>query len=301
MIPKLAHYVWFGPAPEWVNQVATDFSALHPDWIVKIHDRMPTRMPRSIRRRALACHQFCQLADILVAWLLYEQGGVALDTDTIAVKRFDALLGLDAFTSAHSDHDRRLTNACMGSAPGSEAFRACIDYIEKSEPIVKHGQVRRCYYGPDMFTELFAGRSPRPGMTVLPWHYFYPYMYDERAKAHQCWKATPDARRTLLNEMRARYVDGVSPYAIHLWGVEGSSHREVGDVAQYMGPLDAGPESVGDPGTAEGQAPDLPVADRPRARPLAGGLDPRGGNRSQARRAGESAARNGQRPPAVPG
>ena len=245
MIPKLAHFVWFGSThPEWVDRVAVDFSALHTDWTVKIHDRMPTRMPRSIRRRALACHQFCQLADILVAWLLYEQGGVALDTDTIAVRNFDPLLGLDAFTSAHSDHDRRLTNACMGSAPGSQAFRACVDYIEKSEPIVKHGQVRRCYYGPDMFTELFGGRSPRPGMTVLPWHYFYPYTYDERAKAHECWRASFDDRRTMLNEMRSRYVDGVSPYAIHLWGVEGSSHREVRDVAEHVGQLDAGPECV---------------------------------------------------------
>lgn len=297
MIPKIAHFIWFGTAPEWVLKVVAEFKALHADWDVRLWTSIPRDMPDGIRRRLLPCDQICQWADIFAVWLLYKYGGVYLDTDAIAIRSFDPLLklpGVTAFTSPHNNGDARLTNGLMGSAPKSAAFARCMRYIEESDPPMRGPALqRRCYYGPDMLTELFKTLK-EPGMTVLPWHYFYPYTYDERQQAAQCWRSDPATRVALVDELRTRFSDGVAPFAIHLWGVDGSSHRGAANVTEHFEPEPVGAAAADaaiESGDPAGKAPDRSVAPAPAAEPVPGPAAGRSRDRGEARRAGKPASR----------
>lgn len=293
MIPKIAHFIWFGTPPEWVNNVIREFTDLHPGWDVKLHTAIPASMPEAMRKRLLPCDQICQWADILAVWLLFNEGGIYLDTDAIAIRNFEPLLNLEAFTSPHNDNDKRLTNGLMGSAKGSPAFAYLVDWICKWDPPMRREKLaKRCYYGPDMLTEVFI-QEKTPGMTVLPWHYFYPYTYDERGRAAECWRSDPSTRLALVDELRSRFSDGVPPYAIHLWGVDGSSHKEASDVTQYF--------SSDQPIDPAGEARDRDLAAVADSGAVPGPADQRSRGRSQKGRAGVSAAAGRSAPAVAPG
>ncbi len=229
MIPPIAHFVWIGRLPPWALRNVQSFRDLHPDWDVRLWRSQPDDMPASFRRRLDACHQLCQVADILYVWLLRRYGGFCIDCDSITLRNFDPLRASEAVTTYHpaGGNSRRLTNGCWGAAAGTRAAKRMVEYVESAEPVMADGGVARCFYGPDMLTTLFAGDDDND-MTVLPWHYFYRFgeQPSERADSLAFFHADADGRQRALQRIAERFVDGVWPYAAHTWGMDGSSQRE---------------------------------------------------------------------------
>ena len=227
VIPRLMHFVWFGDEPPWLQEITGAFQEHNPRWEVRLWTGMPQELPVQLYDAARGAQQVCQWADILYCWLLHEFGGMVMDTDCVTLRSFDPLRRMvPAWTTAHHEAHSRLTNGVMGSVPGGAAFARCCRDIPAQHAAMGRDERQwgRCMYGPDMLTRLFTTRG-NDDFKVLPWHYFYPWRFCERDTAHEFWRAPPERRAELLAEMSDRFMDGERPYAVHLWGIEGSSQR----------------------------------------------------------------------------
>jgi len=229
MIPKRAHFFWFGgEPPAWVFENVKTFQRLNPGWGVRLHRNwlFSTGFVRAVR----GCHLWCQVADIAYCSVLRQYGGVVLDCDIVTLRSFDPLLGRGgAWTTKHPSTvggARRLTNGVMGAEPGCAAMEQACDEITRIAKNTPAGQrFRRCEFGPTMLTRLFADG----GMTILPHYYFYPWglVGGEREQAHKFWHADEAERKQMLDCISDRFTDGERPFAVHLWGVDGSSNEEI--------------------------------------------------------------------------
>jgi len=216
IIPRIAHFVWLGSKPNWLQGIMDAFRAHNPRWKINLWTGRPPTFQEDLVPAWSSCEQLCQRADILYCWLLYHYGGVTLNTDLITRKSFDPLRKKGpAWTTLH-EGSKKLTNGCMGAIRHSNAFMRCLARIPKITPETERRP--RTRFGPSMLTGLFTENGDSD-MRILPWSYFYPWSWREREKARAFWKAPEAARIEMLGKK--------DPYAVHLWGIDGSSGRKV--------------------------------------------------------------------------
>lgn len=225
-IPKLAHWIWLSPEiPRWAEENIVQFRKLHADWSFRIWHELPADFPASLRTIIDTTPWYSSRSDIFRYWLLAKYGGLFLDTDIVPLRPFDDLLKHPFFLAPclPEGHTRpHLNCALMGCEVESAAMKSvleeCNRYAAQALP------PKRIAYGPDLLTRLF-GNSTDPGTKILPLHYFYAI--PDRATAHRFWNASAQEREEIFSTYRASFTDNCEPYAVHLWGVDGSSLRQV--------------------------------------------------------------------------
>ena len=227
IIPRIAHFVWLGQQPDWLARILDEFKARNPKWQVNLWTKPPSDMPHALLTASDRCKQLCQRADIFYCWLLFSRGGVVLDTDMVAIDSFEPLRRVTpAWTTPHKGLTGRLTNGAMGAIRGAPFFRRAVDRIVEIDTAVANGQRpwARCQYM-DHLTALHAEDDSQ--LNVLPADRFYPWWYTDRDRAAAFWKAGEAERQAMLRSIRDSFTDGRPPFAVHLWGIEGSSKRPV--------------------------------------------------------------------------
>ncbi len=157
MIPKIIHYCWFSgdPIPQRSLDCIASWRELMPDYEIRewneggfdFDSLLWTRQAVSVKKWAFA-------ADYIRFYALYHHGGIYLDTDVRAIKRFDAFLSDHAFTSTeyinsvHLDPKndpadfRRGINieaAIFGAAKGSPVVKEFMDYYASRDFIRPDG------------------------------------------------------------------------------------------------------------------------------------------------------------------
>ncbi len=219
-IPRRMNFAWFGSdVPQWVVDNIALFREHHPNWYIRLWRSLPDT---ALARAARDCSQWCQWADLLYLHVLYDEGGFVMDTDSVTVRSFEPLRQHWAFTTRHIDKGTsRLTNGVMGAVPRSFAFERALGAAAELAANAPDGGHARCTFGPTLLTELF-GRGDGP-MTILPHWYFYPFRTRERDLAVRFWHADRAEREELLADV-LQQTGGEWPYAVHLWGVDDSSH-----------------------------------------------------------------------------
>ena len=233
MIPEIAHWIWLNETlPPWASANIDSFRCLHPEWTIRVWHELPEKFPFDLRVLFQQLPWYSSRSDIFRYWLLSEYGGVYLDTDIVALRNFDSLLHHEFFLAPcqPTGHIQpHLACGLMGSIPGSRSalriLESCRKRAELPEP------PRRITYGPDLLTSLFA--EDRGGLTALPLHYFYAI--PDRDTTHAFWHAGDLQRAEILKRFESTFTDAEPPYAVHLWGVEGSSQRRVpGEYAESI-------------------------------------------------------------------
>lgn len=222
-IPKLVHWIWFGDdVPSWADDNVQAFLRLHPEWEARFWHELPEGFPDELREIVESLNWYSSRSDILRYWLLEQYGGVYLDTDILTLRNFAPLLEHPFFLAPclPEGHTRpHLNCALMGGRAGSrvmtETLAECVRIANAGEPI------RRITYGPDVLTRLFE--NGKQDLTLLPSHYFYAI--PDRATAHHFWRSENPERDRLFSRFRPTFTDNEEPFAVHLWGVNGSSHR----------------------------------------------------------------------------
>lgn len=183
--------------PEAFIEFAEGWQRLHPDWDYRLWgdgDLPPLRNQDLYDRAAELCPGLeGQLrSDIVRYELLYQFGGVWVDTDFECLKPIDDLLyGVTCFAARVTSE--WLNNAIMGADPGHPFIGRLIRGLPAS--VAAHpGKAPRVVSGPQYLTKQW--REAGDGVTVFAKEMFYPYLWSELGRGNERF---PDA------------------YAVHHW------------------------------------------------------------------------------------
>ena len=220
-IPRLAHFVWLGlDVPSWVKSNVESFRRHNPLWHVRLWRRPPPDMPDDLLRIMADATQVCTQKDVMAYWLLWKYGGVFLDADMVTVQDFEPLRRHRAF--ACREATQRVNCAVVGSAAHGAAISRIVDQVRH---VAGGKSTDRTRFGPTMLTDMWGRRGEGDrDLVVLPKHYFFPFF--NQKTAHAWWKGNRAERQQMLDKVLRDAPDSTPPFAIHLWGVDGSSQRK---------------------------------------------------------------------------
>lgn len=131
MIPRVIHYCWFGgnPIPDKLKRCIGSWERLMPDYEIVCWDESNFDVHSlPFTAEAYSRRKWAFVSDYVRLYALYHHGGVYLDTDVVAYKRFDPFLGNHAFSSVESyfyrdgDVDDFRIEACVIGAERNNAF-----------------------------------------------------------------------------------------------------------------------------------------------------------------------------------
>lgn len=211
-IPKIGHFVWLGsPLPPLARENIETFKQHHPDWEVRIWTSIPEGMPADLHQAILDAPKMAMRSDIVRLWVVYEHGGIYLDTDVHTLRSMEPLRYYEHFVPW--ERDGRVNNGIIGAQDKSPVIGEMLRRVREIHAAnAQPGHILA--YGPDM-TTAFLEESAE--VNALPLHYFC--LFRDHHEAHWWWSLPPDEREEVLFERWEEISDGVPPYAIHLWGI----------------------------------------------------------------------------------
>ena len=100
MIPKIIHYCWFGrnPLSARMKKCIESWKKNCPDY--KIIEWNEDNFNIQLNGYTKMCYEqkkYAFLSDYARLWIVYQNGGIYLDTDVEVLKSFDKLLNIEAF------------------------------------------------------------------------------------------------------------------------------------------------------------------------------------------------------------
>ncbi|MBA3961681.1 MAG: hypothetical protein H0X40_07255 [Chthoniobacterales bacterium] len=210
-IPKIAHFVWLGgPLPRLAEENIASFRFHHRDWDVRVWRALPENLPADLRRAVLDSPLVVMRSDIVRVWLMFEYGGIYLDTDVFTVRSMEDLRSFENFVPW--EFSGRLNNGIIGARAKSKTIGRLVDGIRD---LYRQGRPSFILaYGPDLFTQVFYEYRE---LNPLPVHYFNLFFDDLRAHVWYDW--TTSERLAAVRAAALTVPDGVGPFAVHLWGI----------------------------------------------------------------------------------
>ena len=187
MIPKIIHYCWFGrnPKPELAEKCMESWKRYCPDYeIVEWNeDNVDLSDCPFFVREAYARKKWAYVTDYVRLKVVYENGGIYLDTDVELLKSLDELLIHTLYLGCEGIRTVN-TGLGFGAEKGSPFLRDNMQIYEEMFPDNETGnfEVNPC---PFYTTKLLEDRAVifpiteviqlADGMTIYPNSYFNPY------------------------------------------------------------------------------------------------------------------------------
>lgn len=123
MIPRIIHYCWFGrsPMPELALKCIESWHKYMPDYEYKLwnEDNFDIGSNQYVKE-AYDARKFAFVTDYVRLYALYTEGGIYMDTDVEALKPYDDLLSLSAFTGYEGSKTYPPVTGTMASEIGGE-------------------------------------------------------------------------------------------------------------------------------------------------------------------------------------
>lgn len=142
MIPKIIHYCWLSNEeyPEVVEKCIKSWHKKLPDykfikWTAEnfdIHSNLFCKEAYENKKYAFA-------SDYIRLKVLYEYGGIYLDSDIEVLKKFDDLLDNKAFIGF--ENDSAVTGWFMASESYNPLFKRFLDYYENRHFVMSNGKL----------------------------------------------------------------------------------------------------------------------------------------------------------------
>lgn len=133
-IPKLIHYCWFGEKekPEIINKCIDSWKDHLSDYeIIEWNDNNFDVNSSLYVREAFESKKYAFVSDFVRVHVLYNFGGVYLDTDVEVFKSFNAFLHHDSFWGF--EQENYIATSTIGAAKGNRLMKIFLDsYKEKS-------------------------------------------------------------------------------------------------------------------------------------------------------------------------
>lgn len=140
MIPKIIHYCWFGrkEKPQSVCKYIQTWKTIMPDYEIREWNETNVDLKSMpFVDEAYNKNKYAFVADVVRLQVLYNCGGIYLDTDVEVVKRFDAFLQHSAFVSFEGHNS--ISTAVIGAQKETKFIKDCLAYYEGKHFILPDG------------------------------------------------------------------------------------------------------------------------------------------------------------------
>ena len=139
-IPKKIHYCWFGDKdiPEKEQKCIETWKMFFPDYeIIKWSEDNFDYASCEYAKQAYDARKFAFVSDYARAKILFEEGGIYLDTDVEVLKTFPKVSAENGFMGF--ERRARLGTYVLGSVPGTDVMRELLDYYENNQFFLSEG------------------------------------------------------------------------------------------------------------------------------------------------------------------
>jgi mannosyltransferase OCH1-like enzyme len=179
MIPKKLHFVWVGDESKRPDKCIDTWREKNPEYEVNIwgNEKLSTYGWFNAKHiEQMYPKELNGVADIMRYEILYREGGIALDADSMCINPLeDWLLKPDAFSHWEQELLRPGLIGCgaMGAVKNSIFFGECIKQLSAKETVTDELAWRTV--GPLHITQVYIQSGL--DFTVYPSHYFVPTHY----------------------------------------------------------------------------------------------------------------------------
>ena len=144
MIPKIIHFTWFGsdPYPPLVEKCIESWRVQLPDYEIKIWDADSFDLEiNNWVSQACTAKKYAFAADFARAWLLYNYGGIYLDSDILILRSSDPLLTNKAFTGFVPEtlNSKWVEAEIIGSESKHPFFGELVEYYNNRNFLLENG------------------------------------------------------------------------------------------------------------------------------------------------------------------
>ncbi|MCR4651610.1 MAG: hypothetical protein K5662_07610 [Lachnospiraceae bacterium] len=185
-IPRIIHYCWFGGGdiPPFLRKCIESWSLICPDYEIRRWDETNYDVNRhAYTREAYEHKKYSFVSDVARLDILYECGGIYLDTDVKLLKSYNELLFNTGFVGVEKWGNIN-SGGGIGAVPHHPMIKEMLEYRLKSHFVLEDGSLNTetngCYE-----TVPFIEHGMRidntlqiiNDMTVYPSEVFHPYDY----------------------------------------------------------------------------------------------------------------------------
>nr|WP_295617945.1 glycosyltransferase [uncultured Intestinimonas sp.] len=189
MIPKIIHYCWFGggPIPEKDQRCIESWKRYCPDYEIKRWDESNYDISKNkYMAQAFQEERWAFVSDYARLDVVYQYGGIYLDTDVELLKPLDPLLEKDAFLGIEEgEKESFLANLGLGfgSVPGCDLLKEMLGLYDTLS-FIKDGKTDLTP-SPQILTDYLRSRGYTgnnehqclDGVELLPTEYLCPQNY----------------------------------------------------------------------------------------------------------------------------
>lgn len=184
MIPKTIHYCWFGdaPKPKSVLRCINSWKKYCPDFEIREWTEKNFDVTQNeFTRQAFEAKAWGFVPDYIRLWIIYNYGGIYLDTDVQVIRNLSPLLKNKAFAGFEDDTYVAL-GLGFGAEPGDPMIYGQMQQYEAMRFILEDGSQNR-KGSPQHTTEFLLTKGLRQQyenvqqvgtMTIYPAEYFCP-------------------------------------------------------------------------------------------------------------------------------
>lgn len=129
MIPKKIHYIWFGRGEknDRVKHCIESWKKYLPDYeIIEWNEDNFDVNYNDFTRQAYENKKWAYVADVARFYILYNEGGIYMDTDVEIYKPLDEFLGQEGFIGFEDIH--YLSTATIGAEKGNPVIKYLLDF-----------------------------------------------------------------------------------------------------------------------------------------------------------------------------
>ena len=132
MIPKKIHYIWLGnnPLPEIIKKCIASWEEKLPEYEVKCWDESNLNITDPIYLKTLAAKKWAFASDIARLHVLYNHGGIYLDTDMEVIRSLDPLLNTEMFIGL--EDDKHIAAGIIGCSAKNEFIKDSLEAVTSS-------------------------------------------------------------------------------------------------------------------------------------------------------------------------
>lgn len=133
-IPKIVHYIWFGHGEksEKVKKCIESWKKFLPDYEIREWNEDNFNIfYNKFTKQAYKVKKWAFVSDVARLWVLYNYGGIYMDTDVEVYKSLDEFLDEEAFTGFEDINYP--VNATFGSRKGNLLVKELLDYYDDKD------------------------------------------------------------------------------------------------------------------------------------------------------------------------